>query len=84
MNKLINFIGWTAGVLLAFCGLPEVISTVSAHHCSLSMGFLLMWLFGEILALIYTAAKSVEVRLFPLIFNYGFNIIFIIILFMYK
>lgn len=75
-----EFIGWIGAILLACCGIPEVIYGIKTGSVSLTWGFLLMWGFGEIFALIYTSIKSRKVKLLPLIFNYGLNIVCISIL----
>jgi len=81
---MIDLIGWMGALLLGICGIPEVIHTLQTSQVNLTWGLLLFWFFGEILALIYTYNKSKKVRLFPLIFNYGLNIICISILIWYK
>ena len=70
-----EIIGWFSAVLLAFCGIPEVIISLQTGDSGLSWYFLMMWLWGEILALIYVANKSKQIQLLPLLFNYGLNIV---------
>ena len=84
MNKLNESIGWFSALLLACCGIPEVIISLTTGESGLSWYFLLMWFFGEIGALIYVIGKSKEVKLWPLLFNYGLNIICITIILLCK
>ena len=74
-------IGWLGSLFLAICGVPEVISTISKGRCDLSIGFLLLWGFGELLILI-PAIKDIKKKY--LIFNYTINLICIAILVTYK
>lgn len=77
-------IGWLGASLLAFCGLPELYYAITTGTTGLSWAFLLMWFFGEAFALAYVIHKSKKVRLLPLLFNYGCNLICISILMYYK
>ena len=79
-QRLTEAIGWCASVLLAFCGLPEALDSIRTGESALSYPFLLMWWSGETLAIAYVILKSKNVKLWPLMFNYGFNIIFISII----
>lgn len=72
-----EFIGWMGAILLALCGLPELIIAIKTGTSTVSYAMLLMWLFGEIFALIYTINKNKKVKLLPLLFNYGLNIVII-------
>ena len=74
-------IGWIGSILLAFCGLPQAI------HCILNKsadgihpGFIAMWLMGELFTLAYVLPKLD----WPLLFNYGANILFIGVIVYYK
>lgn len=62
------------------CGLPEAISALQTGSSALGWPFLLLWYGGEIGLLIYTLLKSKEVKLRPLLLNYGANILFISII----
>jgi len=72
--ELLNTLGWLGGILLAFCALPEVVSTFMTKKCGLTWGFLLSWYVGEWLTAIpvFLLIKSPF-----LMFNYGLNIILI-------
>ena len=73
-------IGYIGGLLLAICGLPETIRTIKDKRCHLGWPFLFMWFFGELLMGIYT----LELWDGPLLFNYGFNILLVGIMVLYK
>lgn len=78
---ILEFLGWFGSILLAFCGLPQAISSCkkkSSH--GITWGLLIMWGLGEIFTLIYVIPKM-DV---PLLFNYTANIIFLIIITYYK
>jgi hypothetical protein len=72
--------GWLGATLLALCGLPEAWKAITTSICSLGWAFLLMWGFGELFTLLFVLKKNREVKLLPLIFNYGLNLIFITIM----
>jgi len=78
-----NTIGWIGTQLLAWCGLPAVIDVVqSGTAVGYSIVFLLMWLSGEILSLIYVLnMKEIPV---PILVNYFINIFLISIIVYYK
>jgi len=72
---------WLGGVLLAWCGLPLLMQTISDGHADgVALDFLLVWLSGELL-LLYGTARLKET---PLTLNYILNIIFICGILMYK
>lgn len=76
-----NLVGWTGSTLLAFCGLPQAISTIrSGNADGISISFLISWLAGEVLTLIYVI-PSLNL---PLLFNYVANIVFINIICYFK
>ena len=77
----LEMIGWIGSVLLASCGLPQAIKSYRQQHAhGVSLIFLIMWLFGEVLVLIYVAPKGH----WPLIFNYTVNILFVVIILYYR
>ncbi|MFC1549432.1 SemiSWEET family sugar transporter [Nitrospirota bacterium] len=78
---MLEISGWLGGMLLAACGLPQAIKSCRQKHShGLSIWFLLMWLGGEVLVLAYVLPKWH----WPLIFNYGANIILVIVILYYK
>jgi uncharacterized protein with PQ loop repeat len=81
MESLIESIGWIGAVLLATCGLPQLIKTVKSKDVSgLSLLFIVWWLLGEIFVLSYVLYKAFR---WPLIFNYAFNILVCMVLIFY-
>lgn len=76
-----QLVGWLSGILLALCGLPLAYQAWrDGHSRSISNSFLVLWFLGEVFALIYVVSKSD----YPLIFNYLWNIIFLVVVIRYK
>ena len=74
-------LGWLGAILFAACGIPQAVKCVTDGHSEgLSWAFLLMWLGGEILTIVYVWPKSD----WPLIFNYLFNLVCLAIMLVYK
>ena len=70
-------IGWVGNILFAVCGLPQVIKTFRSKSANdLSIVFLWLWLWGEILTFLYILISDWQTGLahFPLYFNYIVNI----------
>ena len=77
---MIEVTGWIGSFLLSTCGLPLVIDIYKKKSVkNLSFPFIVWWFVGEILLLIYVGLQD-RVS-WPLIFNYGFNIVCLLILF---
>lgn len=76
-----ELLAWTGSILLACCGLPELLATIKNGRCSLSWGFLLMWLFGEIFTLVPVFSNKLGAFL---LFNYSLNTVVILILVWFK
>jgi len=78
---MIESFGWLGGLLLATCGAPMAWqSHKQGHSDGIAKGFLWMWFWGEIFVLIYVLPQL----LYPLIINYGFNIVLVLIVLKYK
>ena len=78
-----ELIGWIGGIFFAICAIPQAIQSYKDKHSNgLSWSFLILWTIGEILTLIYTLSKPVD--LWPLIFNYTFNLLAISVIIWYK
>ena len=78
-----ELIGWVGSFLLTFCGVPMAWQSFKeGHSTGVNMIFLQMWLWGEVFTLIYVAAQPE--LLIPLIANYIFNIIMILVILKYK
>jgi uncharacterized protein with PQ loop repeat len=74
-------IGWMGSILFAICGLPQAIQCAKDGHArGLNWFFLLAWLGGEILTIIYVWPKSD----WPLLANYMVNLVFLAVMLRYK
>lgn len=77
-----KLLGWLGAVFLAFCGMPQAIKSVKDGHAyGLDRKFLLLWTGGEIFTLI---AVLGDIPVKYLIFNYGMNLIFLLVIWFYK
>jgi uncharacterized protein with PQ loop repeat len=75
-------VGWLGAILFALCAVPQaLISYKQGHSNGLSGWFLGMWLLGEILSLIYCI---VVVKSIPILFNYSFSLLCLLIIGRYK
>lgn len=84
MSATVESIGWVGGLLLALCGLPQAIQTWKDKHADgLNWGFVGMWAGGEALTLVYVLEKS-TLGLWPLLANYGANLLFLSIILRWK
>jgi len=78
---MLENIGWCGSILLAFCGAPQAfLSYRQGHSRGISWIFLISWLLGELLTLIYILSLGNK----PLLINYCFNVAFILIILYYK
>jgi uncharacterized protein with PQ loop repeat len=76
-----EIVGWIGSVLLALCGLPLAWQSFRDKHShGISNAFLVMWLVGELLTFSYVLPK----KDYPLLFNYGLNIVCLVIVIRYK
>ncbi|MCX6793378.1 MAG: PQ-loop domain-containing transporter [Candidatus Falkowbacteria bacterium] len=78
-----EYIGWIGAFLFAICAVPQVIKTWQTKKADdLSWLFLLFWLFGEILMLIYLIIDDAALGIthYPLYVNYIFNIVMVLYL----
>lgn len=73
-----EFIGYIGAFLLGICGIPEIISYFQTGTVGTSWGMLIIWLLGEVFALWYAFLKSKQIKLIPLLVNYGLNVICIL------
>lgn len=78
---MIELAGWLGSACFAVCGVPLAIKTLRDGHArGLSWGFLLLWLAGEVLCTVYAFGIGAT----PLLFNYAFNLVCLIIPVWYK
>lgn len=76
-----EIIGWLGSIMLSVCGLPQAWDSFRKKNSDgISWGFILLWLFGEIFALIY----AFYIKENPIIFNCALNTIIISVIFYYK
>jgi len=72
---------WLGGLLLAYCGVPLLLQTISDGHANgISLSFLIIWLIGEVLML-YGTWKLKEI---PLRINFSLNSVLICVILVYK
>lgn len=70
-------IGWIGNLLFAVCAIPQVIKTFRSKKTEdLSLLFLWLWFFGELLTFFYIVLGDLESKTvhLPLYFNYIVNI----------
>lgn len=76
-----DIIGWIGASCLAMCAAPQAWHSWKTKKADdISMLFLILWLIGELLTLIYVFPTFQ----WPLIFNYLLNLFFIGIIYRYK
>lgn len=81
--NIIDMIGWTGSALFAICAIPQAYVCYKQKHAhGLSWVFLITWLLGEVLTLIYILIK--EVLDLPLLFNYTANLLALFVILHYK
>lgn len=81
MEYNLEIIGWAGAILFAICSLPQAIQSIrDGHSRGLNWFFLLSWLMGEILTIIYVWPKQD----IPLLTNYFLNMAFLLIIMKYK
>lgn len=71
-------IGWIGNILFAICAIPQVVKTYKTKRTKdLSVLFLWLWFFGELLTFIYIVVGDIEARSLhlPLYLNYIINIV---------
>ena len=77
-----ELIGWIGSILFAACAAPQAYQSWKDKHSNgMTWMFLIMWLSGEILTVIYVSQKS---DVLPLLVNYGLNIILLMIIIWYR
>lgn len=79
---MIELVGWTGNILLAFCAVPAALSALLTKRSPTPWSLLIPWLSGEVLALTY-AASSISSP-WPLLTNYSVNIVCICVLMLVK
>lgn len=76
MSIFIETIGYAAAFCFVVCGLPQLVETFKKKTAEgLSLSFLLLWLAGEILMLIYIVLTSCQT---PVVLNLVLNTIVVL------
>lgn len=76
-----EIIGWLGSLAFSICAIPQAYHCFKNKHANgVSWLFIILWLLGEILTLIYVIPKGH----LPLIVNYALNIVFIVVILYYK
>lgn len=79
---MLEFIGWIGAICFAVCALPQAIHCYRTKSAEgIDNLFLILWVSGEILTLVYILGTS---RQLPLIFNYIFNLACLFFIVKYK
>jgi len=74
-------IGWIGAISFSICGIPQAWMCFKNKHADgMSMYYLLLWLIGEICTIVYV----VPTGNMPLISNYIFNLVVLLIILRYK
>lgn len=68
---MIEQVGMLGGLLLAICGLPELLRSIKRGRCDIGWGMLFCWTLGEYLMLSYVITVTPTL---PLLVNYGANV----------
>lgn len=78
---MIDVFGWLSSLLFCICGAPQAyLSFREKTSAGISTSFLLLWIGGELLGIIYILPKND----YPILINYLINLIFISIILYYK
>lgn len=75
-----ELIGYIGSIFLTINAVPELIRTISDRRCHIGWPMLVLWFIGEIFMTIYAIALKNP----PLILNYAFNFVIVIIMLLYK
>ncbi len=75
-----EIIGYIGSMFLAINAVPELIRTINDDRCHVGWPMLVLWFLGEIFMTIY----AIQLKNFPLILNYVFNFIIVVIMLWYK
>ena len=76
----IETVGYLGSVFLAINAIPELIRTVNDRRCHIGWPMLIFWALGEICMTAY----SLHLSNIPLMLNYIFNLIIVIVMLYYK
>lgn len=78
---MLDVIGYIGSFAFAICGIPLALEVLKAKHArNINTWFLVLWVIGEIFTLTYVLLSSN----WPLVPNYIFNLITLLIVLKYK
>jgi uncharacterized protein with PQ loop repeat len=78
---MIDTAAWIGSLMLAVCAVPQAWASYrQGHSDGVTPGLLWLWGGGEVLTLVYVVDKGIV----PMIVNYSFNLILILIITFYK
>lgn len=75
-----ELIGYIGSIFLTINAVPELIRTIKDKRCHIGWPMLVLWFIGEVFMTIY----AISLRNIPLIMNYVFNFIIVIVMLGYK
>ena len=76
-----EIIGWVGSFIFSICAVPLAYEAWKTKKVNTNMTFINLWFAGEVLTLVYVLYTE---PLLPLIANYIFNILCILIVYYYK
>jgi hypothetical protein len=79
-----ELVGWAGAFFLSICAIPLAVEAALTKRANYLWTFLSLWLIGEVLCGAYAYMKSAQVSLWPLLVNYGINIVCILIVMVYN
>lgn len=80
---MLKAIGWIGAVALASCGIPQIYTSWKQGHADgINHLFLWLWTIGEIFT--FTYVLGFNTLSWPLVLNYAFNIVAVIVIIRYK
>ena len=78
---IFEIMGWLGSICLAVCGIPQAWQSYKDKNSDgISWGFVILWAFGEVFALVYVYDKLD----LPLLLNYATNILILAVILYYK
>jgi uncharacterized protein with PQ loop repeat len=79
---VIELIGWIGAIAFATCAIPQAWQSYKTKSSDgVSWLFLILWLLGEVLTIIYVCLTTMDLIL---LFNYLFNLTALLIIMYYK
>jgi len=80
---MIEVIGYIGAICFALCAIPQAYMCYKDKHAhGLSMMSLMLWFWGEVFMILYTAVTIGYLN--PLMLNYASSVLFLLIIIRYK